>query len=519
MIIKPKTPANEGKAKSFKFSGKWKTVIGILLVGIIVYEAIPENVSDNKFFKRFYKGRTEINNMVYFFPSSLSYFLQSLVTDIDTVRINLNAKRIYRLAYQRKQALENRGNTNFTYVPAVMEHHGQSKKVKLRLKGDRKINWAHQDQWSFRVKVRGDNTIFRMKRFSLHKPIAKNYIHEWIFHKMLENEDILSLRYEFIKVILNGKDLGIYALEEHFEKLLLENRGRREGPIIKFNETFGWASDISLSPIEPFKKKKWVQPDNLKLLQKAINLLESFRQKKLKVSQVFDVERLAKFFAIADVLGTHHGTVWKSMRFYYNPITSKLEPIGFDGHHGLPDPTHILSSEIGVLKEGHWMHTHSGQWFRLIFNDPDTFDPVFYDYYIKALQTFSHPAYLDSFFSKYHEDFERNMTILHNDFPLFEDKVFKIGPGLFYFSKKVYYLRQNYIKTFFKNSGKSVYYTSKSKKDFGLGSHGKRDPGLVMAYYEKFNPGKLFLEIGNSSTRIAKILKATVQEPMGVIEF
>ena len=51
---------------------------------------------------------------------------------------------------------------------------------------------------------------------------------------------MLGLRYEFIQVSLNGRDLGIYALEEHFEKRLIEHGRRREGPIVRFNENAGW---------------------------------------------------------------------------------------------------------------------------------------------------------------------------------------------------------------------------------------------------------------------------------------
>ncbi|NJM95793.1 MAG: hypothetical protein HC792_06715 [Acaryochloridaceae cyanobacterium CSU_5_19] len=35
-------------------------------------------------------------------------------------------------------------------------------------------------------------------------------------------EGLPALRYEFVNVIQNGKDMGIYALEEHFEKRLIE---------------------------------------------------------------------------------------------------------------------------------------------------------------------------------------------------------------------------------------------------------------------------------------------------------
>ena len=43
-----------------------------------------------------------------------------------------------------------------------------------------------------------------------------------------------------VDVTVNGKDLGIYALEESFTKLLLESSKFREGPILKFLEDPIW---------------------------------------------------------------------------------------------------------------------------------------------------------------------------------------------------------------------------------------------------------------------------------------
>ena len=44
---------------------------------------------------------------------------------------------------------------------------------------------------------------------------------------------LISLRYDYKKVILNGKDYGIYAFEEHLDKRTLESNALRDGIIIK----------------------------------------------------------------------------------------------------------------------------------------------------------------------------------------------------------------------------------------------------------------------------------------------
>ena len=44
------------------------------------------------------------------------------------------------------------------------------------------------------------------------------------------------------------------------------------------------------------------------------------------------MEKWATFFAIIDLSRTYHGSLAKSVKLYYNPVTAKFEPIGFDGH-------------------------------------------------------------------------------------------------------------------------------------------------------------------------------------------
>lgn len=107
--------------------------------------------------------------------------------------------------------------------------------MKLRLKGD----WTDHlggDKWSFRIKVRGDDTLLGMKVFSIQDPETKNYVNEWLFHRALEREEIISPRYDFVDVTINGKHKGIFALEEHFEKQLIEHNQYRAGPILRMNE-------------------------------------------------------------------------------------------------------------------------------------------------------------------------------------------------------------------------------------------------------------------------------------------
>ena len=382
----------------------------------------------------------------------LPYHAKSLFISRDKIEIHIKQTHYQRLDYERKKAMDQSdedGSTfvkEFNYVPAKIKFREKLIPVKIRLKGDRNTHYNTDNEWSFRIKAKNENTIFGMKNFSIHKPRARNYIHEWVFHEMLKNEDIITGRYFFADVSLNGNNLGPYAFEEHFEKRLIENNRYREAPILKFEENRSW--DFRVTQITPFDVKSLIDSTQLAYFNKANRLLEGFKRGELFVSEVFDAHKLGKYFAISDVLYQPHGALWKSIRFYYNPITSRIEPIGYDGHFGASNTGNrlYLSSEIGVDPNSDWIHRDFGSWYRMLFNNSETFDYEFVSSYFKSLWEFTDPQYLDAFFTKINDELENNLSLIARDFPLLKDNLHSYGPTLSTFSKEAFYNHQKNIR-------------------------------------------------------------------------
>ncbi|MCP4214220.1 MAG: hypothetical protein GY765_06165 [bacterium] len=196
----------------------------------------------------------EVKESISYFKRPFHYF-KSLMEQPETIAVDIKFQDHRKLAYMRERALAGL-DKQFDYVNATLNLNGQSVPVKMRLKGDRKIHYEHDEQWSFRVKTVGEQTVFGMKWFSLHKPRARNYVYEWLFHEVLKREKLISLRYKFVNLAINGKSLGLYALEEHFGKRLVEYNQLREGPIVRFNERYNF--DFFKQTVEPFERKKFI---------------------------------------------------------------------------------------------------------------------------------------------------------------------------------------------------------------------------------------------------------------------
>ena len=360
----------------------------------------------------------------------------SLRADPVELRIDVKLKHWKTIAGKREDAL--RRNLLLTgsedFVPAEILAENQVVPVKLRLKGDLRDHWADDDKWSLRVRTKGDFALFGMKQFSLQHPRTRGYLSEWVFHEALRREDLIALRYRFVKVHINGADKGIYALEEHFEKRLVEHNQRREGPIVRFNEDVSWAEAVRqgflrfpaekvrsgaggylAADVDAFQTSRWTEDESgHALYERALARLDGFRRGELKSSEAFDALRFARFLALTDVVGAAHASGWRNIRFYYNPVTEKLEPIGFDagGHGALPIHSLVYTIPRMFAPNQDDVYLYDYAWFDALFADRD-----FYLAYVQELDRIGSFAYLDQLMNELRPELEANLDILHTEFP------------------------------------------------------------------------------------------------------
>ena len=136
-------------------------------------------------------------------------------------------------------------NSNDDFVKAEISHNGKTNRCKIRLKGDLSDHWSGE-KISLRVEMKDNNLLKGMSRFSLQDPVTRNNTAEWLFVETLRREACMSVRYEFVNLTINGKKMGIYALEEHFSKELIEFNQRREGVIIGFDDYLLWKKFLKM---------------------------------------------------------------------------------------------------------------------------------------------------------------------------------------------------------------------------------------------------------------------------------
>lgn len=287
-----------------------------------------------------------------------------LYNGLDAIEITISKKGFEKIKNKRNDALSKGiliSQDDDLINGSVRLNDGENQKTELRLKGDWTDHLKHENKWSYRLIMKGENTFKGMRKFSVQHPVVRNYLWEWFFNKAIKDHEIVGLRYSFADVTLHVKDttsikipMGIMAIEESFDKILIENNKKREGVIVGFDESLLWKDrekqrilglesnslsrdlhSIRNAQIKVFNENKVLSdPKLLKQFETAKDLLEGLRQGKYKPSDVFDTDKLSTFLALTNLFGGYHGLIWHNLRIYYNPITNKLEPISFDSNSG-----------------------------------------------------------------------------------------------------------------------------------------------------------------------------------------
>ncbi len=297
--------------------------------------------------------------------------------------------------------------------------------IEIRLKGDW-IDHIVGKKWSFRIKIKQGQAFRGLKEFSVQSPETRDFLNEWIIHRICEKENILTTRYNFCSVNLNGFDLGVYALEEHFTKQLLESKERREGPILKFNEEGFWECNLfeknnneypekplfEASTIMPFKQKKTIKSQKLKqqfLL--AQNKMLKYKFGLENPNKFLDIKSFAKAYAIMSVCNVDHSFVWHNQRFYFNPVTSRLEIIVFDCLAGPGELTYRSPLIRGNQQKNEELLQPLEYCVMSIFNDS-----IFQQTYLKYLKKYSEPEFLRTIISETEKERIKLEIFLQEDY-------------------------------------------------------------------------------------------------------
>lgn len=313
------------------------------------------------------------------------------------------------------------------FVPARIAVAGEPAQTgKVRLKGGGRDHWSGK-KWSLRIDLpRQARPVWGMRTFSVQAPETRNWLAEWLMYRLLRQEGLLALRYEFAQLTLNGQDKGIFAVEESFGPELIANNRRPPGILLKFDEQHliepgartpeeasgEQAAIFRHAPIRPYDDKE-VLTDSMRAPQfrRARALLAGIRDGSVPLARGLDAAAAGRVYAIIDLLGAHHAVRWKNARYYYDPTTDRLTLIAYDGNGS----GRIRQAYPERWRDHRLYPNDLALWKDRFFTD-STFRRGYYD---EALQL-SGPSFLETFLRTAEPQLTAYRHLMYKDRPTYD---------------------------------------------------------------------------------------------------
>ena len=337
----------------------------------------------------------------------VSNYLSGRGSSPDMLYIDLGFEEMQALNFARQSALQKgiitKEEQNVS-VEGTLSLKSEVFKVKISPTGQNLDMIGSVNKRAYKVKVLGGKKIYGMSEFKLLPPHSRHHVVEWIGHQLERQEGLVALRYFFVEATINGTGLGVYAIEEHFNKELLENNRSREGLI--FTEKHG--------KLKFFNEKKYIKDETKSNQIRLLKLgLQSIRSGDLEINRLFHLEKFAKHYAIIELMNSSHA-FGQNAFYYFNPVTNLIEPITREYNslrysEGAPNANNFALVNKGNSSQSQFVYIN-----KLLKNED------FQKFYIKTLTKISNPQYLDDFFEAIAEELDVQTKVIFRDNPFYK---------------------------------------------------------------------------------------------------
>ena len=357
-------------------------------------------------------------------PSFITNYFFSSTDSLETIFLDIKFKEWRKLVNQRNNVWNY--STVFKYFPfqwtdsidkkieikGRMTFNNQINKVKLKLTGMNYDHFGDSKKWSYRISVNGDNVIDRQKKFNLLIPPSRGYINDFIAQTFLRELNMISLRVKPVKLVLNGDNMGTYLKEEFYDKRLIEYNKYRESAILRLNDDF----TIEISETNYIKYKS--------IIEKFKKKIDLFIDGSINIEKIINIDKISDRLALSVLFGDSHSLFSLNQRYYLNPFTCKLEPLGREFMYSSYENKDFINQNINDIKN---INSVNNKLFSNI---------EFLNKFNKSISKIISQNYIQNIFTKNKGEIDNMEKILHSEYPFFES-----NESLIYSNAK--FLREN----------------------------------------------------------------------------
>jgi len=300
------------------------------------------------------------------------------------------------------------GQNQWPYVKATIALNDTLHNIKIRIRGDMPSNYNRGlENATYRINIVSETAIYGKQKLSLVRPFLENNFYGYLFSHFFEHQGFISNDIHFIRLYFNGKDNGIYYLQEGFAKELIESASYREGALLRFKndceDNNGTYNNSGFPELTAYSEKKTLKDTALSnIYSRAIFKYKSLQENKLKPYHCFNIKQFAKYFALCDIFLAHHSYVCHNVKLYFNPINDKFEPVAWD-------PANFIRYKIKLPVNPGFTHTagqlYGGNTFYPIHNILNQ-DTTYLKEFNSMLYQFTHNSEVTDYISQYKQVIE-----------------------------------------------------------------------------------------------------------------
>lgn len=238
-------------------------------------------------------------------------------------------------------------------VAADLQLLGEQTPIWIRLLPGPAQHLGTDEKWNFELQSRDTNLPGGITRTNLIDPADNGWLNEWAFIESLRREGILSGAYRFVRLVMNGDDKGIYALQETLSPLVYAENPARGQAVVSYDpapllNAIARYGDLQSAVADPLSNIAPSDPrflevreigdpliqDDIELsnqAERATTLLRALQSGMIQASDVFDAEQYGRFLALLDLWGATNALSPFNISYAYDPESDRLRPIALNG--------------------------------------------------------------------------------------------------------------------------------------------------------------------------------------------
>lgn len=225
---------------------------------------------------------------------------------------------------------------NKLYVKAtfVDPESGYSDRVDIKYRGINANHWNTLKK-SYRIQFPDGDFWHGQRLITFVTPYDRLYYIEPMNMYRAKKLGLISLDMHFARLVINGKDAGVYLAFEHWSPELLAKKGLPESKIFGIRDGITEASTLS-DYVNIFDKEGDTQKEELAAFLELLHNADDETFKKL-MPQLFDMKKLYAWDVLTILAGFMHQNEYNNTILYFNSATGKFEFIPWDINLGQTD--------------------------------------------------------------------------------------------------------------------------------------------------------------------------------------